>query len=153
MFVCPDGSIDQGLLAFVRSPEFQRLERETKRNYATDIRLLLEFLSARGLEWRRAGERDLADFRHWRCWAEENPARISGAKWNREVAAFTMLFRWGGAGPLPVDFGRRRDRAGGAVSARVSWLTPRAWRLWASIGLRGVGPLTARPAQPACVCC
>ncbi|GAA2463283.1 site-specific integrase [Streptomyces lavendulocolor] len=115
------------------------LERETKRNYATDIRVLLDFLSARGIEWQAASTRDLADFRDWRCRAEANPDRIGGAKWNRELAAFTKLFRWGRIRPLPVDFGRRRDRAGDAVSARVSWLTPRAWRLWTNVGLRGYG--------------
>ncbi|MFI1060485.1 site-specific integrase [Streptomyces spororaveus] len=139
MFVRPDGSIDRGLLDFVRSPEFRVLERETKRNYATDIRVLLDFLSARGIEWQAASTRDLADFRDWRCRAEANPDRIGGAKWNRELAAFTKLFRWGRIRPLPVDFGRRRDRAGDAVSARVSWLMPRAWRLWTNVVLRGYG--------------
>ncbi len=35
--------------------------RETKRNYATDIRLLLTFLSSRGVGWRSATEQDLGD--------------------------------------------------------------------------------------------
>lgn len=45
VFVAPDGTVDRGLLDFVRSVEFRDLERETKRNYATDIRPLLTFLS------------------------------------------------------------------------------------------------------------
>jgi hypothetical protein len=48
VFVAPDGTIDRDLLDFVRSSEFRNLERETKRNYATDIRPLLTFLSSRG---------------------------------------------------------------------------------------------------------
>lgn len=137
VFVGPDGMVDTALLDFVRSKEFRHLERESKRNYATDIRILLEFLSARGLSWREAGEHDLADFRDWRCRAAENPQRISGAKWNREAAAFTKLFRWGKVYPLPVDVSRREDRAADSVSARVSWLTPRTWGLWLDVGLRG----------------
>ncbi|MFJ5779898.1 site-specific integrase [Streptomyces sp. NPDC093094] len=137
VFVRPDGMVDVDLLDFVRSKEFRGLERESKRNYATDTRLLLEFLSSRGVPWRQATERDLADYRDWRCRAPENPRRISGTKWNREAAAFTKLFRWAKVYPLPVDVSRKEDRAADSVSARVSWLTPRTWGLWSDTGLRG----------------
>ncbi|GJF33655.1 hypothetical protein KNE206_63550 [Kitasatospora sp. NE20-6] len=49
VFVPPDGTVDPGLLEFVLSSGFQRLDREAKRNYATDIRPLLTFLSSRGV--------------------------------------------------------------------------------------------------------
>jgi site-specific recombinase XerD len=137
VFVRPDGTVDEDLLDFVRSREFRNLERESKRNYATDIRILLEFLSSRGVSWRKATEQDLADFRDWRCRAPENPQRIGGTKWNREAAAFTKLFSWGKVYPLPVDVSRREDRAADSVSSRVSWLTPRTWSLWSNVGLRG----------------
>jgi hypothetical protein len=45
---------------------FQRMGRETKRNHATDTRLLLNFLSSRGVRWRSATRQDLHDYRHWR---------------------------------------------------------------------------------------
>jgi site-specific recombinase XerD len=137
VFVGPDGVVDVDLLDFVRCKEFRSLARESKRNYATDIRLLLDFLSSRGVAWPKATEQDLADFRDWRCEAPENPRRIGGTKWDREAAAFTKLFRWAKVSPLPVDVRRREDRAADAVSARVSWLTPRTWALWSDIGLRG----------------
>ncbi|MEU9291749.1 integrase [Streptomyces sp. NPDC048275] len=113
------------------------MERESKRNYSTDMRLLLDFLSSRDVPWRRATQQDLDDFRDWRCDAPQNPERISGTKWDREAAAFTKLFRWGKVHPLPVDVSRREDRAADSVSSRVSWLTPRTWGLWSDIGLRG----------------
>ncbi|MFD7749735.1 site-specific integrase [Streptomyces sp. NPDC059698] len=137
VFVRPDGMVDSGLLDFVRSKEFRNLERESKRNYATDIRILLDFLSSRGVAWQQATEQDLVDFRDWRCRAVENPQRVGGTKWNREAAAFTKLFKWGKVYPLPVDISRREDRAADSVSARVSWLTPRTWGLWSDVGLRG----------------
>ncbi|MEV8336735.1 integrase [Streptomyces niveus] len=137
VFVRPDGMVDVDLLDYVRSSTFRRMKRESKRNYSTDMRLLLEFLSSRGVEWRRATRQDLADFRDWRCDAPENPERIGGTKWDREAAAFTKLFRWGKVSPLPVDVTRREDRAADSVSSRVSWLTPRTWGLWSDIGLRG----------------
>lgn len=120
VFIRPDGMVDADLLDYVRSREFSTLERESKRNCATDTRLLLNFLSSREVPWRRVTERDLRDYRHWRCVALENPERISGAKWDREAAAFTKLFRWGRVRPMPVDVSRREDRAGDSVSSRVS---------------------------------
>ncbi|MEV7480411.1 integrase [Streptomyces halstedii] len=137
VFVRPDGIIDAGLLEFVLSHTFRNLERESKRNYSTDIRLLLDFLSSRDVEWRKATQQDLDDFRDWRCEAPENPERIGGTKWDREAAAFTKLFKWGQVRPLPVDISRREDQAADSVSSRVSWLTPRTWGLWSDVGLRG----------------
>ncbi|MGW2784919.1 integrase [Streptomyces populi] len=137
VYVRPDGIVDQDFLDFVRSEVFRNLERETKRNYGTDYRPLLSFLSSRGLSWRDATPQDLSDYRHWRCDAPENPGRISGTKWDREAAAFTKLFKWGKVYPLPVDVSRLEDRAADSVSSRVSWLTPRTWGLWSDIGLRG----------------
>ncbi len=66
-----------------------------------------------------------------------NPQRIGGAKWDREAAAFTRLFKWAKVVPMPVDVGRPEDRAADSVSSRVSWLTPRTWGLWSNVGLRG----------------
>lgn len=137
VFVRPDGTFDTDLLYFVRSGTFRNMERESKRNYSTDMRLLLDFLSSRDVPWQRATQQDLDDFRDWRCDAPQNPERISGTKWDREAAAFTKLFKWGKVSPLPVDVSRREDRAADSVSSRVSWLTPRTWGLWSDIGLRG----------------
>ncbi|MGW0545691.1 integrase [Streptomyces altiplanensis] len=137
VYVRPDGTVDRHFLDFVRSEVFRSLERETKRNYGTDYRLLLNFLSSRRLSWQEATPQDLADYRHWRCDTPENPGRISGTKWDREATAFTKLFKWGKVSPLPVDVSRREDRAADSVSTRVSWMTPRTWVLWMDIGLRG----------------
>lgn len=137
VFLSPDFLVDQRLLDFVRSSEFRWLERETKRNYATDYRLLFNFLSSRGVPWWEATRQDLGDYRAGRCHASQNPQRIGGSKWDREAAAFTKLFRWARVTPLPVDVSRREDRAADSVSARVLWLTPRTWGLWQDIGLRG----------------
>lgn len=137
VFLDPMCRVDRDLLDYVLSAEFQSLERESKRNYATDTRPLLTFLSSRGVSWRNATRQDLRDYRHWRCEAPENPGRIGGTKWDREAAAFTKLFKWGRVSPLPVDVSRREDRAADSVSARVSWLTPRTWGLWSDVGLRG----------------
>ncbi|PJT45777.1 integrase [Streptomyces albidoflavus] len=137
VFVAPDFTIDPDLLDFVLSEHFRFLKRETKRNYGTDIRILLTYLSSRGIDWRQASQQDLLNYRSWRCDAPQNPIRVGGSKWNREAAAFTRLFKWAKVRPLPVDASRLEHRAADAVSARVAWLTPRTWGLWTDIGLRG----------------
>ncbi|MFE3556287.1 tyrosine-type recombinase/integrase [Streptomyces sp. NPDC059193] len=141
MFFAPDMSVDTDLVDFARSSSFRHLARETKRNYATDIRLLLDFLWSRGKRWAEADAGDLRDYRHWRTKASANPGRVSGTKWNRELAAFTRLYAWAkGEGlvrAVPADVKRPEDRAPDSRSSRVSWLTPRTWRLWTNVGLRG----------------
>ncbi|WP_405958139.1 integrase [Streptomyces phaeochromogenes] len=126
----------------------------TRLNYATDIALLLTFLWGRGKSWREAVERDLEDFEYWRTRAPENPERIGGSKWNRELAAFSGLYRWalrerliarspvatrqvvGYRGePVTVHVARAKD----SRPSNVHWLTPRTWRLWSDVGLRGFG--------------
>ncbi|KDN82806.1 site-specific integrase [Kitasatospora cheerisanensis] len=137
VFLRPDFQVDPDLLKFVLSPAFRGLERSTRGDYATDIRLLLDWLWDRGVAWWQASEADLTAYREWRCDSPLNPARIGGAKWNRETAALTKLFKWGKVHPLPVDSGRREDRAANARNRNVRWLTPRTWRHWINLGLRG----------------
>ncbi len=138
VFVRPDFRVDPDLLDFVLSQSFRRLARSTRRNYATDIRLLLEWLWSRGLAWWQATEEDLDAYREFRCSSPLNPSRIGGDKWDREAAAFTLLYKWAKADPLPIDAGRREHRAANARQRNVQWLMPRTWRLWQDLGLRGL---------------
>ncbi|WP_327075537.1 site-specific integrase (plasmid) [Kitasatospora purpeofusca] len=94
VFVGPDYRIDPLLCRFGQSSVFRGYERETRRNYATDIALLLTFLSARQRHWTDARDKDLDDFRSWRLEAPANPALVGSSKWNRELAAFSALYRW-----------------------------------------------------------
>jgi integrase len=152
IFLTPDYTVDWVLGLFGQSTKFRRYTSETRRNYATDIVLLLTFLFQRGRRWTEAVARDLEDFEHWRRFAEANPGRIGGTKWDRELAAFAGLYRWavenGHVRRNPVAMeqvvGREGDvltvpaaRAKDAKSSNVHWLTPRTWRRWIDIGLRG----------------
>ncbi|WP_234382176.1 site-specific integrase [Streptomyces dysideae] len=144
--------MDPLLSLYVQSPGFRRYSVETKRNYATDIALLLTFLWGRGRSWTNAAARDLEDYEHWRLHAVENPVRIGGSKWNRELSAFSGLFawavkeRWISRSPVATRqvLGRRGEVLTVAVAkakdsrpSNVHWLTPRTWRLWINVGLRG----------------
>jgi hypothetical protein len=68
--------VDPLLGLYAQSQVFRRYTAETRRNYATDIALLLTFLWARGKSWTDAVERDLEDYEHWRRFAAQNPDHI-----------------------------------------------------------------------------
>jgi hypothetical protein len=66
IFLSPDYRVDPLLGLYVQSATFRKYTAETRRNYATDIALLLTFLWGRGRAWTDAAERDLEDYEHWR---------------------------------------------------------------------------------------
>ncbi|MFF4617728.1 site-specific integrase [Nonomuraea jabiensis] len=152
IFLSPDYRVDTRLSAYARSKEFRSCTVETRRNYATDIGLLLDFLWRRGRGWTEAREQDLEDFEHWRRKEETNPRRVGGTKWDRELAAFMHLYKWAvkykvmpyNPAATTQVMGRHGQvltvpeaRAKDARPTNVHWLTPRTWRRWIDIGLRG----------------
>ncbi|MGH3198324.1 MAG: hypothetical protein ACRDOH_28580 [Streptosporangiaceae bacterium] len=154
IFLSPDYRVDPLLGLYVQSARFRKYTAETRRNYATDIALLLTFLWGRGKGWTDAVERDLEDYEHWRRFAAGNPDRVGGAKWDRELAAFAGLYGWavkaGYVARTPVAMKHVRGwngdmavvpgaRAKDARRSNVHWLTPRTWRRWIDVGLRGHG--------------
>ncbi|MFF2126590.1 hypothetical protein ACFVW1_14545 [Streptomyces olivochromogenes] len=126
--MAPDYRIDEFLSLYTRSSPFRSYTKETKRNYyVTDDCLFLNFLWLRGKVW-----------------------------WNRELAALMSLYSWAtkpGNGfmprnpvPLHQAVGRHGQivevpdgKAKDARSSNVHWLTPRTFRLWVDVGLRGYG--------------
>lgn len=154
ILLSPDHQVDVLLSMYFQSAVFRRYRAETRRNYVTDIRLLLTFLWGRGKSWTDAVERDLEDYEHWRRFAAENPDRISGAKWERGLAAFVSLYSWAvknrhvQRSPVAMKQVQVRDgsvrtvavaRAKDRRRSNVYWLTPRTWRRWIDVGLRGHG--------------
>jgi integrase len=154
IFLSPDYRVDLILSLYVQSSVFRRYTAETRRNYVTDIVLLLTFLWGQGRSWADAVERDLEDYEHWRRFAAGNPNRVGGSKWDRELAAFASLYGWavknGHMTRNPVAMKQVRGRNGEVVTApaarakdarpsNVHWLTPRTWRRWIDVGLRGHG--------------
>ncbi|MFE7112493.1 site-specific integrase [Streptomyces sp. NPDC057575] len=152
IFLSPDFQVDPLLSLYVQSHPFSAYTRETKRNYTTDIALLLTALWVRGKTWMNATPKDLEAYENWRRFAPGNPQRIGGSKWDRDLAAITSLYTWAKkAGHLarnPVLMkqvvGRNGEivlvpeqRADDARPSNVHWLTPRTWRRWIDVGLRG----------------
>jgi site-specific recombinase XerD len=154
ILLSPDHRVDALLGLYFQSAKFRRYRAETRRNYVRDIALLLTFLWDRAKGWTDAAERDLEDYEHWRRFALENPERIGGSKWDRELAAFVSLYQWAVANryvsrnPVAMKQVRGRNgeviisaaaRAKDARPSNVHWLTPRTWRRWTDVGLRGHG--------------
>ena len=90
IFLSPDHRVDPMLCLYVQWQGFRKLTASTKLSYATDIALLLTFLWGRGKAWADATGQDLEDYEHWRRFARENPSRVGGDKWDRELIAFAQ---------------------------------------------------------------
>jgi Phage integrase, N-terminal SAM-like domain len=121
IFLSPDYRVDPLLSLYVHSSGFRSYTSETRRNYVTDIALVLTFLWGRGTSWTDAAEHDLEDYERWRRFAAENPDRVGGSKWDRELAAFAGLYRWAAKNGCvtrnPVAMRQVRGRNGEVVTA------------------------------------
>lgn len=148
----PDYRIDELLSLYLCRSGFAKLAPETKRNYTDDYCLFFDFLWSRGKVWNEAAADDLKDFEYWRTRASGNPGRVGGARWNRGLAALLRLYVWAdrrGYVPCnPVEMRMVTTRAGEVIhvpeerakdarTSDVHWLTPRTFRLWVDVGLRG----------------
>ncbi len=152
ILIDPECRIDPRLALFVRRSRFTFLADETKHAYMKDYRLFFTFLHRRGKSWDGADHEDVDDYESWRRRSADNPRRIGGSKWARELAAFKLLYGWAaGVGyiersPVLTHTVRLRDGTSVEVAdnrpkdvraSNVKWLTPRTFRLWRDIGLRG----------------
>ncbi|GAA3516950.1 site-specific integrase [Streptosporangium album] len=152
IMLSPDCRIDELLSLFFCRSAFARLAMGTKRSYTDDYRLFFDFLWGRGKAWSEATADDLWDFEDWRTRSPRNPGRVGGARWNRGLAALTHLYRWavrhGYVATNPIEMRERLGQYGevtetpaaqakNARASNVHWMTPRMFRLWANVGLRG----------------
>lgn len=155
-FLLPAGGVpDPDVIAFFRFSKINAKSKETRRSYAHDLKVHLEFLGHKGTSWRAARPSDLDDYEFWRRRDPRNPNRISDSKFNRELAACRLFYDYQtqrGAiarSPLLLQEYRRRDgstgvtpelRAKARASNDVKWLTPAAYRKWRRVGLAGYEP-------------
>ena len=147
ILINPRNALDDRLIDFfATSLTFTTLSELSRRTYAIEIKTWLSFLWAQGVEWVDATERHFGAFLRWRTDPRINPAAVSGATWNKAVAALTLLSSWAVSqghmprSPIPTA-GRGRSRWGArstnAKAQRNRWVTPRTYRVWRDVGLRG----------------
>jgi site-specific recombinase XerD len=155
ILVSPQLRVDARLSEFLRRSRLSVRSPGTQESYVRDYRLLFTFLWRQGRNWDEATAEDLADYEHWRRRDLANPRPVSGAKWQRELAAFRVLYEWAAArgyvprSPVVVRSVRLPDgsvvhtpelAAADVCASNVKWLTPRAFALWRRVGLLGYGP-------------
>lgn len=150
----PSGKPDLDVFRYLNSGFFRRLSKQTQSSYAKDLRLYFSFLESQQLNWRSARNGDLFNYEFWRRRDSDNPRRIGGAKFARELAAIDRFYKWQVKNKVidnsPIERTEVRNRSGEvektvALTPRnvrrtnVKWLTPRAYRQWRDIGLGGYG--------------
>ena len=150
----PDGSLDDDVIRYCNSESFRRLALRSQIGYAYDLRAYLSFLGRHGVDWRHATGDDLVAYEDWRRRHPGNPRPISAATFARELTAVRRFYVWqlrqGAVESLPVLNDRVRLPDGGIGpaarlrprterSSKKLWLTPRQYRLWRDVGLRGYG--------------
>jgi Phage integrase, N-terminal SAM-like domain len=154
ILIDPRHQVDPRLALFFRRSRFAFLAAGSQRSYVTDYRLFFSFLWNRGKNWDEADCDDIDDYEAWRRRSADNPRRIGGSKWDRELAAFKLLFDWAVArrhmvrSPVVMRTVRLRDGSTADVAANkakdvrvsnVKWFTPRTYQLWRGVGLCGYG--------------
>jgi Phage integrase, N-terminal SAM-like domain len=154
ILIDPEFRIDPVLARFLGRSRFTWLADGTREAYAKDYRLFFSYLWQRGKYWHEADPDDLLDWESWRRRGQQLGRRISGSKWQRELAALRLLYEWaeknGHLARSPVLVHAVRLRDGGTVMAAdqaprdarcadVKWVTPRTYRLWRDTGLLGYG--------------
>ena len=158
----PDFVYDVALNAFFRSVVMVASAKTTQEGYARDLAAFLTFLcNARDeTSWRDATESDHLAYLFWRRRDPDGP-RVTGATWNREVAAVNSFYRWAlrrghvHANPIPqrsrrpvavdsvvaqrdwLDEQRPATYARDVARDRVHWLPPVEYRTWRDVGIRG----------------
>ncbi len=152
ILIDPQSRVDPRLARFLTRSRFAFLAEGSQQSYVKDYRLFFTFLWRRGRYWDEADSDDIDDYETWRRRSPDNPSRIGGAKWARELAAFKLLYDWAIAvacverSPVSTHTVRRKDgtpvevannRPRDVRASNVKWVTPRTYRLWREIGLCG----------------
>ncbi len=142
------------MIRYCNSESFRRLALRSQIGYAYDLRAYLSFLGRHGVDWRHATGDDLVAYEDWRRRHPGNPRPISAATFARELTAVRRFYVWqlrqGAVESLPVLNDRVRLPDGGIGpaarlrpqterSSKKRWLTPRQYRRWRDVGLRGYG--------------
>jgi site-specific recombinase XerD len=154
ILIDPESRVDPRLARFFSRSRFAFLAEGSRQSYVKDYRLFFTFLWRRGKYWDQALSEDVDDYEARRRRSRDNPRPIGGAKWGRELAAFKLLYAWAldkehlARSPVAMHTVRRRDGTTAEVmdnrptdvrAANVKWVTPRTYRLWRDVGLRGYG--------------
>lgn len=149
---------------FLRTSRWSRLTQGTRTTYATVYPPIIRWLASRSLPkaLHEMDANDLAEWKEWRTDPVRNERSISGATWNKEVAALSLFFQWAVRKQYTVenpitefgpslkfkDSNTTRAKVGGwrsknARIRRVDWIEPETFRLWSNVAFRGYAVTTS----------
>lgn len=150
---------------FLRTSRWPRLKQGTRTTYATVYPPIIRWLASRLLPkaLHEMDANDLGEWKEWRTDPIRNERSISGATWNKEVAALSLFFEWAvrkqytAENPIEEfgpslkfkDSNSTRAKVGGwrsknARIRRVDWIEPETFRLWSNVAFRGYAVTTSR---------
>jgi site-specific recombinase XerD len=89
-----DDRMEPITFAFFRSLTWTQMTKGTQRAYLNPLRQFMRHMGDRGLFWWQADANDLAHWKNRRTDDPTSPHYVSGATWNKEVAALNILFDW-----------------------------------------------------------
>ena len=143
----PDGRFDIELNEYFTRQEFLQKARNTWRATARDLCSLFSFvhLSRGGKLWRAIDEDDLTAFYSWGFLDKAGPQH-SGSTWNRHVASFRQFFKWATRRRHMAENPAVGLQARAPRRNKVEWITPKMYRTWRDVGLRGYTP-TGEPCR------
>lgn len=143
---------------FLRTSRWPRLKQGTRTTYASVYPPIIRWLGERRIPkaLHEMDANDLAEWKEWRTDPIRNENSISGATWNKEVAALSLFFDWatkkGHSKENPLrEFGPEltaKDQNAAPIQAggwksknarvrRVDWIEPESFRLWMNVAFRG----------------
>ncbi|MFE5372775.1 site-specific integrase [Streptomyces mirabilis] len=140
ILVSPVGRVDPRLSECFRRSAFSAKAQGTQETYAPVYRLFFTFLWERGLNWDEATADDVEDWEDWRRRGADNPLRIEGGTWAKELAALKLLYEIAAARGFVPSNPVTLSTPGDVKSSDVKWLSPLAFRLWRNVGLGGMLP-------------
>lgn len=167
----PDGHFDVELNAFWSDSHGAVLKTSSLLLYARHVAAFLDFIwyarspDARRRTWREVTAEDRAAYFYWRNVDSDGP-RIVSSTWNNEVVAIDQFFTFQVAvgnltsspirkvsmlRPRPHGNGQSSKEAVGELrrpkKANAPWFTPKEYRTWCDVGLRGYLPTGTRDAS------
>lgn len=152
ILLSPSGRPDRDVFRYLNSISFRMLSDQSQRSYATDMKVYFNYLHSQMNDWRSATTDDFLNYEFWRRRDPNNPRKISGSKFSRELAALYRFYAWQignnviDRNPIQTKMVRRRNGSfeqSISVSptnirrSNVKWLTSKAYRRWRDVGLGG----------------
>lgn len=169
ILLSPDGEFDLDLNSYWSDSLAALLAQGSLLLYARHLARFLTFIwherspGAGHRSWRDVDEDDRRAYHYWRN-SDPNGPRVASSTWNNEVIAINRFYEYqvavGNMAASPIrktwkvrqhpEPGRVRERIAGIAELRrpkrphASWFTPKEYRTWKDVGVRGYLPTGLR---------